>query len=119
MALAVTPEDTFTRSSAVLIEAKSSAPRKQSDEVLLAILEGYDVAEGFSRVNAEKALNVSDKRANQILKGLKTDELLTNFSPDTDRLTKSRYWLTEKGRDRAEEVLRLDVARKIREAEER
>jgi hypothetical protein len=118
VALAVTPEDTFTRSSAVLINAAPAIHRKQSDKVLLEILTGYDIPEGFTRADTEKVLGISKSRAGEVLKELREAGLLTNMSPFTERTNSSKYFLSDKGRDRAEELLSLDVARKKREAEE-
>lgn len=109
--------DGWVRSGAVMVEATAAPYRKQSDKVLLEILEGFDLADGFSRVDTERVLNVKRTRAGALLKELLEKGDLTNISPESGRSSTSKYFLTEKGRARAEELQDLEVARKKRESQ--
>lgn len=107
--------DGWVRSGAVMVEASAAPYRKQTDKVLLEILEGFDIAEGFTRADTERVLEVGKTRAGAVLKELIEAGLLTNLSPHSSRKVASKYFLTDKGRERAEEVQSLEVARKKRE----
>jgi DNA-binding PadR family transcriptional regulator len=73
------------------------------------------LADGFARVDTERVLGVGRSRAGALLKELTESGLLTNTSPATGLLNTAKYFLTEKGRARAEELESLEVARKKRE----
>ena len=109
--------DGWVRSNAVMVEATAAPYRKQTDKVLLEILEGFDLADGFSRADTERVLNVKRTRAGALLKELLEKGDLTNLSPESGRSSTSKYFLTEKGRARAEELQGLEVARKKRESQ--
>jgi hypothetical protein len=109
--------DGWARSGAVMVEASAAPYRKQTDKVLLEILEGFDLADGFSRVDTERVLNVKRTRAGALLKELLGKGDLTNVSPESGRPSTSKYFLTDKGRARAEELQDLEVARKKRESQ--
>ena len=108
-------DDGWVRSSAVMVEASAAPYRKQTDKILVEILEGFDLADGFARVDTERVLGVGRSRAGALLKELTEAGLLTNTSPATGLLNTAKYFLTEKGRARAEELESLEVARKKRE----
>lgn len=110
-------DDGWVRSGAVMVEATAPPYRKKTDKVLLAILEGFDLADGFSRRDTEQVLNVKRSAAGTLLKELIETGDLTNLSPVSGRSSASKYFLTEKGRARAEELESLEVARKKRESQ--
>ena len=108
-------DDGWVRSGAVMVETTAAPYRKQTDKVLLEILQSFDLPEGFSRVNAEQVLGLKKSHAGQLLKELREAGDITNLSPFTARENGSKYFLTEKGRARAEELESLEIARKKRE----
>lgn len=110
-------DDGWVRSGAVMVETTAAPYRKQTDKVLLEILEGFDLADGFSRADTERVLNVERSRAGALLKELREKGDLTNVSPESGRSSTAKYFLTEKGRARAEELQGLEVARKKRESQ--
>ena len=107
--------DGWVRSGAVMVEAAAAPYRKQTDKVLLEILEGFDIPEGFSRADTERVLGLKKTHAGALLKELREAGDITNLSPFTARENTSKYFLTEKGRARAEELESLEIARKKRE----
>jgi hypothetical protein len=107
--------DGWVRSNAVMVETTAAPYRKQTDKILLEILQSFDLPEGFSRVNAEQVLGLKKSHAGQLLKELREAGDITNLSPESGRSSTSKYFLTEKGRARAEELESLEIARKKRE----
>lgn len=101
------------RSVPVLVPAQLPQARyKKTDErVLVNMLEGFDLPDGYKRTDVEKLLNISRSPAGNVLKKLKESELVTNFSPFTERESTSSYWLTTKGRELVEELLAREASR--------
>ena len=101
------------RSVPVLVPAQLPQARykKQDERVLVNMLEGFDLPDGYKRTDVEKLLNISRSPAGNVLKKLKESELVTNFSPFTERESTSSYWLTTKGRELVEELLAREASR--------
>jgi predicted transcriptional regulator len=101
------------RSVPVLVPAQLPQARykKQDERVLVNMLEGFDLPDGYKRTDVEKLLNISRSPAGNVLKKLKESELVTNFSPFTERESTSSYWLTTKGRELVEELLSREAMR--------
>jgi hypothetical protein len=101
------------RSVPVLVPAQLPQARykKQDERVLVNMLEGFDLPDGYKRTDVEKLLNISRSPAGNVLKKLKESELVTNFSPFTERESTSSYWLTTKGRELVEELLSREASR--------
>ena len=101
------------RSVPVLVPAQLPQARyKKTDErVLVNMLEGFHLPDGYKRTDVEKLLNISRSPAGNVLKKLKESELVTNFSPFTERESTSSYWLTTKGRELVEELLAREASR--------
>jgi hypothetical protein len=108
-------DDGWVRSGAVMVETTAAPYRKQTDKVLLEMFASFDLPEGFSRVNAEQVLGLKKSHAGQLLKELREAGDITNLSPESGKPSTSKYFLTEKGRARAEELESLEIARKKRE----
>ena len=75
------------------------------------MLEGFDLPDGYKRTDVEKLLNISRSPAGEVLKKLKKSELVTNFSPFSEKESTSSYWLTTKGRDLVEELQAREASR--------
>ena len=101
------------RSVPVLVPAQLPQARykKQDERVLVNMLEGFDLPDGYKRTDVEKLLNISRSPAGNVLKKLKESELVTNFSPFTERESTSSYWLTTKGRELVEELQAREASR--------
>jgi hypothetical protein len=101
------------RSVPVLVPAQLPQARyKKTDErVLVNMLEGFDLLDGYKRTDVEKLLNVKRTPAGNVLKKLKESELVTNFSPSTGKESTSSYWLTTKGRELVEELQTREASR--------
>ena len=101
------------RSVPVLVPTQLPQARykKQDERVLVNMLEGFDLPDGYKRTDVEKLLNISRSPAGEVLKKLKKSELVTNFSPFTDRESTSSYWLTTKGRELVEELQAREASR--------
>lgn len=101
------------RSVPVLVPAQLPQARykKQDERVLVNMLEGFDLADGYKRTDVEKLLNVKRSIAGNVLKKLKENELITTLSPFTQRESTSSYWLTTKGRELVEELQAREALR--------
>ena len=101
------------RSVPVLVPAQLPQARykKQDERVLVNMLEGFDLPDGYKRTDVEKLLNISRSPAGEVLKKLKKSELVTNFSPFSEKESTSSYWLTTKGRELVEELLAREASR--------
>ena len=101
------------RSVPVLVPAQLPQARykKQDERVLVNMLEGFDLPDGYKRTDVEKLLNISRSPAGEVLKKLKKSELVTNFSPFSEKESTSSYWLTTKGRDLVEELQAREASR--------
>ena len=109
------------RSVPVLVPAQLPQARykKQDERVLVNMLEGFDLPDGYKRTDVEKLLNISRSPAGNVLKKLKESELVTNFSPFTERESTSSYWLTTKGRELVEELQAREASRnKLQQGED-
>ena len=109
------------RSVPVLVPAQLPQARykKQDERVLVNMLEGFDVPDGYKRRDVEKLLNLERSSAGEVLKKLKEGELVTNFSPFTEKKSTSSYWLTTKGRELVEELQAREASRnKLQQGED-
>lgn len=101
------------RSVPVLVPAVLPQARykKQDERVLVNMLEGFDLPDGYKRTDVEKLLNVKRSPAGNVLKKLKESGLITTLSPFTERESTSSYWLTTKGRELVEELQAREASR--------
>lgn len=101
------------RSVPVLVPAQLAQARykKQDERVLVNMLEGFDLPDGYKRTDVEKLLNVKRSPAGNVLKKLKESGLITTLSPFTERESTSSYWLTTKGRELVEELQAREASR--------
>jgi predicted transcriptional regulator len=101
------------RSVPVLVPTQLPQARykKQDERVLVNMLEGFDLPDGYKRTDVEKLLNISRSPAGEVLKKLKKSELVTNFSPFSEKESTSSYWLTTKGRELVEELQAREASR--------
>ena len=109
------------RSVPVLVPAQLPQARykKQDERVLVNMLEGLDLPDGYKRRDVEKLLNLERSSAGEVLKKLKEGELVTNFSPFTEKKSTSSYWLTTKGRELVEELQAREASRnKLQQGED-
>ena len=105
------------RSLVVLVPTDIPAPKYKDRplRVLLEMLTGYDLADGYKRKSVEKLLGVGESSAGSLLKELKEGKLVTNLSPFTNKTNSSSYWLTDEGRESAKAYEAKQVSTKISE----
>lgn len=101
------------RSVPVLVPAQLAQARykKQDERVLVNMLEGFDLPDGYKRRDVEKLLGVARTSSGGVLKKLKESGLVTNFSPFSEKESTSSYWLTTKGRELVEELQAREASR--------
>ena len=107
------------RSVPVLV-ATSQQPaifQRDDEKILLDMLEGFDLPDGYKRRDAEKAIGKDRSSAGSRLKKLKGEQLVTTLSPFTNKNSTSSYWLTDEGRAKAKELEARFVASKIAQQE--
>jgi hypothetical protein len=107
------------RSVPVLV-ATSQQPaifQRDDEKILLNMLEGFDLPDGYKRRDAEKAIGKDRSTAGSRLKKLKTEQLVTMLSPFSNKNSTSSYWLTDEGRAKAKEIEARFVASKIAQQE--
>ena len=104
------------RRSVPVLSPSSQTPqpyRKDEDLVLVNMLEGFDLADGYKRTDGEKLLGKKRTPVGEQLKKLKENGLITQISPYSNKNSSSSYWLSDKGRAKAEELVARAVAKKI------
>lgn len=104
------------RRSVPVLSPSSQTPQHYiNDEelVLVNMLEGFDLRDGYKRTDGEKLLDKKRTPVGNLLKKLKDDGLITQLSPHSDRNSNSSYWLTDNGRALAVERVAREVAKKI------
>lgn len=103
------------RSIPVLSPSSQTPQHYLNDEelVLINMLEGFDLRDGYKRTDGEKLLGKKRTPVGNLLKKLRDDGLITQLSPFSDRNSNSSYWLTDNGRALAVEQVARAVAKKI------
>ena len=104
------------RRSIPVLSPSSQTPqpyRKVEERVLVNMFDGFDLNDGYKKTDAMKLLDRERSTAGNLLKKLRDDGLITQLSPSTSRNSTSSYWLTDKGRGIAEELVAREVATKI------
>lgn len=97
-------------------EAAGTPLRSRFEELLVEVLDGFDLPDGLKRSDAEKVLALGKSQAGNVLKEMRERGLLTNLSPHTGRSNASAYWLTDLGRSTALQVREREVRAKVEAA---
>ena len=107
------------RSVPVLVATSQQPAIFQRDEelILVEMLEGFDLADGYKRTDGEKLLGKKRSPVGATLKKLKDEQLVTTLSPFSNKSSTSSYWLTDEGRAKAQELQARQVASKIAQHE--
>ena len=107
------------RSVPVLVATSQQPAIFQRDEelILVEMLEGFDLADGYKRTDGEKLLGKKRSPVGATLKKLKDEQLITTLSPFTNKNSTSSYWLSDTGRAKAQELQARQVASKIAQQE--
>lgn len=98
------------------VESSGAPPKGRNDEILVAMLTSYSLADGLRRTDVEKLLGLKRSGSGDVLSALKELGYVTNESPFTGRTSTSAYWLTEAGRQRAETLRMREVEAKVEAA---
>jgi hypothetical protein len=106
------------RSVPVATETESSTTplKSRNEELLVAMLTSYSLADGLKRTDVEKLLGVKRSTSGDVLGELKRLGYVTNESPFTGRHVSSSYWLTDDGRRVAESVQTREARTAVEDA---